>query len=284
MTVETVVYVSDLDPTYPAEGETGTLHEGNDHIRNCKTALVNTFPKLDGPVSASASELNLLVGVTSNIQVQLDAKSDATHDHDGDTLGAVTLGDGSVSTTQGIADNSTLIATTAFVSTAIAAAAGAAGVWAELAVATASATSDISFDSVLNASLYDIYEVIVNNLNTAASAVVQLQILESSAAMGTASAYSWACIDTAADASSASASNVPIGAENISAQAFVLDVHALHLTAVPTQVSWQWTSGKKGAARFGGGTRNVAASGDGIKIKTSTGAMTGEFIVLGRRV
>ena len=284
MTVESVTYLDDLDPTYPAEGETGTLHEGNNHIRNIKVALRNTFVNLDAPVSASAVELNYLIGVTSNIQSQINAKSDATHDHDGDTLGAVTLGDGSVATTQPQSDNSTKVATTAFVASAVAAAAGAAGVWAELAVATASATSVISFSAILDSTLYDVYEVIVNNLNTAASAVVQLQIHEASSAMATASAYSWAVVDSGADAASASASNIPISADNISAQAFVLDIQALHLTAVPTQCNWQWTSGKKGASRFGGGTRNVAAAGDGFTIKTSTGAMTGEFIVLGRRV
>ena len=283
MTVESVTYISDLDPTYPAEGETGTLHEGNNHLRNLKTALKNTFPALDAAVTASAVEINYLDGVTGNIQAQINAKSDATHDHDGGTLGAVTLGDGSVATTQSSSDNSTLIATTAFVATAIAAAAGGAGAWAELAVATVSATSEVQFLSELDGSLYDHYQLIVDELNTAASAVVQLQVLEASSAMATASAYSWAAIDTVADAASASASNIPISADNVSAQAFVIDVGGLHITAQPTNVTWQWTSGKKGASRFGGGSRNVAAAGNGIKLKTSTGAMSGIMVLLGRK-
>jgi hypothetical protein len=283
MTVESVTYISDLDPTYPAEGESGTLHEGNNHLRNIKTALKATFPNLDAAVTASASELNYLDGVTSNIQDQLDAKSDATHDHDGDTLGAVTLGDGSVATTQPQSDNSTLIATTGFVASAIAALAGIAGAWAELAVASVSATSEVAFSSELDGTLYDHYQIIVDDLNTAASAVVQLQIMEASSAMATASAYSWSVIDTAANASSASASNIAIGADNISAQAFVIDVGGLHITAQPTNVTWQWTSGKKAAARFGGGSRNVAAAGDGIVLKTSTGAMRGTVVLLGRK-
>jgi hypothetical protein len=284
MTVESVTYISDLDPTYPAEGESGTLHEGNNHLRNIKTALKATFPNLDAAVTASASELNYLDGVTSNIQDQLDAKSDATHDHDGDTLGAVTLGDGSVATTQPQSDNSTLIATTGFVASAIAALAGIAGAWAELAVASVSATSEVAFSSELDGTLYDHYQIIVDDLNTAASAVVQLQIMEASSAMATASAYSWSAIDTAANASSASASNIAIGADNISAQAFVIDVGGLHITAQPTNVTWQWTSGKKAAARFGGGSRNVAAAGNGIKLKTSTGAMRGTVVLLGRKL
>jgi hypothetical protein len=284
MTIESVTYISDLDATYPAEGETGTLHEGNNHIRNIKKALTNTFPALDAAVTASAVELNYLVGVTSNIQVQLDTKSDATHDHDGGTLGAVTLGDGSVATTPIQTDNSTKVATTAFVASAIAAAAAGAGAWAELAVASASATTEVQFLAELDATLYDHYQIIVDELNTAASAVVQLQVLEASSAMATASAYSWAAFDSAADASSASASNIAIGADNISAQAFVIDVGGLHLTAQPTSVTWQWTSGKKGAARFGGGSRNVAAAGNGIKIKASAGSLTGSVVLLGRKL
>jgi len=284
MTIESVTYISDLDATYPAEGETGTLHEGNNHIRNIKTALKNCFPNLDAAVTASAVELNYLDGVTSNIQTQIDAKSDATHDHDGGTLGAVTLGDGSVATTPIPSDNSTKVATTAFVASAIAAAAAGAGAWAELAVASASATSEVQFLAELDGTLYDHYQIIVDDLNTAASAVVQLQVLEASSAMATASAYSWAVLDTAADAASASASNIPIGAENISAQAFVVDIGGLHITAQPTNVAFQWVSGKKAASRFGGGSRNVAAAGNGIKLKTSAGNMNGVVILLGRKL
>jgi hypothetical protein len=43
MTVESVTYIGDLDSDNPAEGETATLHEGNDHIRNIKLALQNTL-------------------------------------------------------------------------------------------------------------------------------------------------------------------------------------------------------------------------------------------------
>jgi hypothetical protein len=65
MTIESVTYISDLDATYPAEGEVGTLHEGNNHIRNIKTGIKNTFPKLAAAMSASAAELNCLVGLTA---------------------------------------------------------------------------------------------------------------------------------------------------------------------------------------------------------------------------
>lgn len=65
MTIESVTWVNDLDPTYPAEGETGTLHEGNNHIRNIKTGLKNSFPNIGSAMSASAGVLNKLIGLTA---------------------------------------------------------------------------------------------------------------------------------------------------------------------------------------------------------------------------
>ena len=65
MTIESVTYISDLDATYPAEGEVGTLHEGNNHLRNIKTGLKNTLPKFSSAVSASPGELNCLIGLSA---------------------------------------------------------------------------------------------------------------------------------------------------------------------------------------------------------------------------
>ena len=72
MTVETVNYIADLNPALPAA--TDARSEGDDHIRNLKTALVSTLGALAGPVTATHTELNYVDGVTSNIQTQLDAK------------------------------------------------------------------------------------------------------------------------------------------------------------------------------------------------------------------
>jgi len=63
MTVESPVnYIDDLDNTYPASGDTRT--EGDDHIRNIKTALLASFPNITGAVSATQVELNILDGYT----------------------------------------------------------------------------------------------------------------------------------------------------------------------------------------------------------------------------
>lgn len=58
MTVETVTYISDLNDDYPGEAETGTLHEGNNHIRNIKKGILATFPNVTGAVTATHTELN----------------------------------------------------------------------------------------------------------------------------------------------------------------------------------------------------------------------------------
>jgi len=72
-TVETVTYISDLNTTLPASGD--SVSEGAQHIRNLKTALKNTFPNITGAVNPTQAELNYSVGVTSAIQTQLDAKA-----------------------------------------------------------------------------------------------------------------------------------------------------------------------------------------------------------------
>ena len=74
MSVEGATYISQLDPTYPtgADGK----NEGDNHLRLLKTVLKAQFPNLGAAaVNALAAELNYLVGVTSGIQAQLNAKA-----------------------------------------------------------------------------------------------------------------------------------------------------------------------------------------------------------------
>lgn len=101
MTVETATYISQLDPTYPAAGDAKS--EGDDHIRQTKGALRNTFVNLTAtPVTPTSADLNTVAGA------------------------ATTGGVGFNVATQASTDNSTKAASTAFVSTAVAAAAFAA--------------------------------------------------------------------------------------------------------------------------------------------------------------
>ena len=117
MTVETASYISQLDPTYPAAGDPKS--EGDNHLRLVKTVLKTQFPNFGtAAISATAAEVNYLVGVTSGVQTQLNAldtgkasKSGAaytgTHDFTGATLTVPT---------QTTGDATTKAASTAFVS------------------------------------------------------------------------------------------------------------------------------------------------------------------------
>ncbi len=63
MPVESVTYISDLNPSNPlGTGEPKSF--GDDHMRNIKLALKNTFPNITGAATPSHTELNRLTGVT----------------------------------------------------------------------------------------------------------------------------------------------------------------------------------------------------------------------------
>ncbi len=56
MTVESVTHINDLDVNNPAGGD--SISEGDDHIRNIKKSIKNTFPNVSEPVTATAEEIN----------------------------------------------------------------------------------------------------------------------------------------------------------------------------------------------------------------------------------
>lgn len=59
MALETFGYIDDLDPSSP-DGATEYVSQGDDHIRGIKLTLQNTFPNLNGAVTATPAELNVL--------------------------------------------------------------------------------------------------------------------------------------------------------------------------------------------------------------------------------
>lgn len=103
MTVETATYISQLDPTLPASGDPKS--EGDNHIRLEKQVLQNQWPNFGAAaVNATVAEHNCLVGVTSPIQAQINAKGaivgqtwTGTHDYTGAsiTVPTATAGDSS---------------------------------------------------------------------------------------------------------------------------------------------------------------------------------------------
>lgn len=73
MGLETVTYISDLNPLWPLGSDPKS--NGDNHVRNLKSSLLNTFSAITGPVTVTQLEINYLSGVTSNVQVQLNAKA-----------------------------------------------------------------------------------------------------------------------------------------------------------------------------------------------------------------
>lgn len=77
MAIESADFISQLDITFPVGGDQRTT--ADDHLRLTKKALKQSFPNVSSEVSASAGELNALVGVTSGIQAQLNELSSSYH-------------------------------------------------------------------------------------------------------------------------------------------------------------------------------------------------------------
>ena len=83
MGIESATYINQLDATNPTASDPKS--QGDDHIRLVKSAVKASFPNVTGAVNPTQTELNYVVGVTSAIQTQLNAKGDVT------TTGSQTL-------------------------------------------------------------------------------------------------------------------------------------------------------------------------------------------------
>lgn len=57
MGLESVTTIKDLNPANPAPGDNKA--EGDDHLRNLKKAIKNTFPNIDKPITRTADQLNV---------------------------------------------------------------------------------------------------------------------------------------------------------------------------------------------------------------------------------
>jgi len=74
MSVETASHISQLNTSWPQAVD--LISEGDDHIRLIKTVLKTQFPNFGtNAITATAAEVNYLVGVTSAIQTQIDGKA-----------------------------------------------------------------------------------------------------------------------------------------------------------------------------------------------------------------
>lgn len=109
MAVDTATYIGGFDTAKPAG--TDPKSEGDDNFRHVKTVLKTTFPNVTGAVTATHTQMNYLVGVTSAIQTQFTAKAPLASPTFTGTPAAPTAAGGT---------NTTQIATTAFVATSFA--------------------------------------------------------------------------------------------------------------------------------------------------------------------
>ena len=122
MALEAFTGIWSLNAANPVGG-TDPKSAGDDHIRGVKFALRYTFPSVAGVVQASDGELNMLVGVTSALQAQLNAKAPLINPTFTGTVTAVAANfSGSVAfsasptaPTPSTGDSSAKLATTAFV-------------------------------------------------------------------------------------------------------------------------------------------------------------------------
>lgn len=74
MTVESASYISQLDATLPLPGDKKS--EGDNQLRLVKTVLKTQFPNFGtAAMTATTTELNYVVGVTSGIQAQINTKA-----------------------------------------------------------------------------------------------------------------------------------------------------------------------------------------------------------------
>ena len=109
MAVDTAQYVGNIDESVPLSAD--MVYEGDDQIRATKKAVRQSFPAVTAPVTATHTELNYVVGVTSALQTQLAAKAPIDSPTFTTIASAPTAAAGTA-TTQ--------VATTAFVSAAVA--------------------------------------------------------------------------------------------------------------------------------------------------------------------
>ena len=77
MAVENVTYINSLDPSAPAGGD--SISEGDDHIRNIKRAIKDTFPNVDGPVDLTTDEFAALKAGLTNGGVVASCKYNGTN-------------------------------------------------------------------------------------------------------------------------------------------------------------------------------------------------------------
>lgn len=281
-------YVSWLDETTPEEN-TAYLYLGDNEIRSLKSIIKTTFPNIGAPVSASPAEWNALDGLESDWATQLAAKADTIHDHDGEAIGVVTLGDGSRATTQPLGDDSTKVATTAFTRLGIAAA-GLASSWEEVAVLDVASTTSLEFSAT---TAYDHYRVMSAGLRTHGNWNLEMQF-GTAGGWITGEVYRWGVNyvpGTGSASSDTSDTSIELDAtRNIAAGPLALDMQ-VYSRGAPAQdfATWKMAGISYGAPTVfvgGGSCYRGAAQKTRWRVNFAAGggaSFSGRVVLLGRR-
>ncbi len=69
MPIETALYPSQLDNTYPLVND--PVHRGDDHLRLIKTVLKTTFPNIAGAISLSHTEVNNIPNDITDVETDI---------------------------------------------------------------------------------------------------------------------------------------------------------------------------------------------------------------------
>ena len=109
MALESATYIDGLVITNPTGADAKSTSD--DHHRLIKSTIKATFPNITGAVNPTHTELNFVDGVTSAIQTQIDNKA---------PLASPTFTGTPAAPTATLGTNSTQLASTAFVASAIA--------------------------------------------------------------------------------------------------------------------------------------------------------------------
>ena len=108
---DSATHIGALDTSLP-QVATCTVSQLDDFIRHLKTVLKTDLANVNGAVTASHTELNYVAGVTSALQTQINLKAPLASPA---FTGTPSLPTGSTGVTQAANDNSTKLATTAYV-------------------------------------------------------------------------------------------------------------------------------------------------------------------------
>ena len=109
MALESATYIDGLVTTNPTGADAKST--ADDHLRLIKSTVKATFPNITGAVNPTHTELNFVDGVTSAIQTQIDSKA---------PIASPTFTGTPAAPTATLGTNSTQLASTAFVASAIA--------------------------------------------------------------------------------------------------------------------------------------------------------------------